>query len=107
MGNTPTILEGGQGHGQGDAHATSRDDRGRSVSNDGAQGEKLLTKCEVAQLCRVETRTVDRWVAAGKITCYRTPGGRLLFRERDVLMTADRAGARPSEWPVMQRAIRP
>ena len=89
MGNTPTILEGGQGHGQGDAHATSRDDRGRSVSNDGAQGEKLLTKCEVAQLCRVEIRTVDRWVAAGKIRCYRTPSGRLLFRKKDALVTSD------------------
>jgi excisionase family DNA binding protein len=76
------------------------------MSNDSAQGEKLLTKCEVAQLCRVEIRTVDRWVAAGKITCYRTPGGRLLFRERNVLMTADREGDRRSEWPVMRRAIR-
>ncbi len=76
------------------------------MSNDGAQGERLLTKCEVAQLCRVETRTVDRWVAAGKITCYRTPGGRLLFRERDVLMTADQAGARRSELAILQGAVR-
>ena len=74
--------------------------------NDGPLSEKLLTKGEVAQLCRVEIRTVDRWVAAGKITCYRTPGGRLLFRERDVLMAADRAGTPRSEWPLMQRAIR-
>ncbi len=58
--------------------------------NDCAPGEKLLTKGEVAQLCRVEIRTVDRWVAAGKITCYRTPGGRLLFRKRDVLRANDR-----------------
>ena len=58
--------------------------------NYGAPGEKLLTKGEVALLCRVEIRTVDRWVAAGKIRCYRTPGGRLLFRKRDVLMAADR-----------------
>ena len=57
--------------------------------NDCAPGEKLLTKGEVAQLCRVEIRTVDRWVAAGKIRCYRTPGGRLLFRKSDVLMAAD------------------
>ena len=57
--------------------------------NDCALGEKLLTKGEVAQLCRVEIRTVDRWVAAGKIRCYRTPGGRLLFRKSDVLMAAD------------------
>ena len=59
------------------------------MRNDSAPGEKLLTKGEVAQLCRVEIRTVDRWVAAGKIGCYRTPGGRLLFRKRDVLMAAD------------------
>ena len=62
--------------------------------NDGAPGEKLLTKGEVAQLCRVEIRSVDRWVAAGKIRCYRTPGGRLLFRKRDVLMAADRGQER-------------
>ena len=76
------------------------------MSSDGALGEKLLTKCEVAQLCRVEIRTVDRWVAARKIKCYRTPSGRLLFRERDVLMTADRAGVRRSECATMQRAVR-
>jgi excisionase family DNA binding protein len=58
--------------------------------NDGASDEKLLTKGEVAQLCRVEIRTVDRWVAAGKIKCYRTPSGRLLFQKRDVLLTGDR-----------------
>jgi excisionase family DNA binding protein len=50
----------------------------------------LLTKGEVAQLCRVEIRTVDRWVAAGKLKCYRTPGGRPLFQESDVLIVADR-----------------
>ncbi len=60
--------------------------------NEGVPGEKLLTKGEVAQLCRVEIRTVDRWVAAGKIKCYRIPSGRLLFRKRDVLLAADRDG---------------
>ncbi|OLC43322.1 MAG: helix-turn-helix domain-containing protein [Chloroflexi bacterium] len=62
--------------------------------NEHAAGEKLLTKGEVAQLCRVEIRTVDRWVAAGKIKCYRTPSGRLLFRQRDVLMTTERRDGR-------------
>ncbi len=64
------------------------------MRNNGAPGEPLLTKGEVAQLCRVEIRTVDRWVAAGKIRCYRTPGGRLLFRKSDVLMAADRSQER-------------
>jgi len=62
--------------------------------NECAPGEKLLTKGEVAQLCRVEIRTVDRWVAAGKIKCYRIPSGRLLFRQRDVLMTTERRDGR-------------
>ena len=61
--------------------------------NDCGPGEKLLTKCEVAQLCRVEVRTVDRWLIAGKIRCYRTPSGRLLFRRNDVLMAIDRKPA--------------
>jgi excisionase family DNA binding protein len=56
------------------------------MRNEVAPGEKLLTKCEVAQLCRVEIRTVDRWVAAGKLRYYRTPSGRLLFRSSDVLI---------------------
>ena len=47
--------------------------------------EKLLTKGEVARLCRVDVRTVDRWLMAGKIGCLRTPSGRVLFRKHDVL----------------------
>ena len=33
---------------------------------------KSLTKGEVAQLCRMQIRTVDRWVAADKISGFRT-----------------------------------
>ncbi len=76
------------------------------MENDGGSDEKLLTKGEVAQICRVEIRTVDRWVAAGKIKCYRTPSGRLLFQKRDVLMAIDQcqervrsSGAPPSGVP--------
>jgi predicted site-specific integrase-resolvase len=47
--------------------------------------EKLLTKGEVARLCRVDVRTVDRWRTAGKFDCHRTPSGRVLFRRHDVL----------------------
>ncbi|PYM87113.1 MAG: hypothetical protein DME09_00495 [Candidatus Rokuibacteriota bacterium] len=65
--------------------------------NDYAPGEKLLTKGEVAHLCRVEIRTVDRWVAAGKIKGYRVPSGRLLFRRRDVLVAADRRQERDGQ----------
>src|SRR2546425_933574 len=41
--------------------------RGRAMPNNDLGSEKLLTKGEVAQLCRVEVRTVDRWLIAGKV----------------------------------------
>jgi excisionase family DNA binding protein len=67
--------------------------RGRAMPYDYGGNEKLLTKGEVAQLCRVEVRTVDRWLIAGKIRCYRTPSGRVLFRRDDVLIAMGRAAA--------------
>jgi predicted site-specific integrase-resolvase len=54
---------------------------------------QLLTKVEVARLCRVDVRTVDRWLTAGKVGCHRTPSGRLLFRKGDVLMVVAAAVA--------------
>jgi predicted site-specific integrase-resolvase len=55
------------------------------MSSENANDEKLLTRGEVAQLCRVDVRTVDRWLMAGKVICHRTPSGRVLFRKGDVL----------------------
>lgn len=58
-----------------------------------AGDEQLLTKGEVARLCRVAIRTVDRWLTAGKVGCHRTPSGRVLFRKRDVLTVVARGPA--------------
>jgi predicted site-specific integrase-resolvase len=55
------------------------------MSSEYSDNEKLLTKGEVAQMCRVDIRTVDRWLTAGKVCCQRTPSGRVLFRTHDVL----------------------
>lgn len=35
----------------------------------------VLTPREVATLLRVDVRTVKSWLAAGKLTGFRTPGG--------------------------------
>ena len=70
-----------------------------AMPNDHGGSEKLLTKGEVAQLCRVEVRTVDRWLIAGKIRGYRTPSGRLLFRMNDVLTAIEREPARSTPPP--------
>ena len=64
------------------------------MPNDDGGSEKLLTKGEVAHLCRVEVRTVDRWLIAGKIRGYRTPSGRVLFRMDDVLTATEHEPAR-------------
>jgi excisionase family DNA binding protein len=65
------------------------------MSSEIPDDEKLLTKGEVAQLCRVDIRTVDRWLTAGKLGCQRTPSGRVLVRKRDVLTFVARAETSP------------
>lgn len=57
--------------------------------------ERLLTPREVAAMFRVDTKTVTRWAAAGRIECVRTPGGHRRFRESVVqeLLSASVEGA--------------
>jgi hypothetical protein len=85
----PVSVSAESGHGFGDAasgheiaHQRSSGER-RATWNGHASDEKLLTKGGIALLRRVEIRTVDRWVASGKLRHYRTPSGRLLFSETD------------------------
>lgn len=42
--------------------------------------DPLLTSTEVAELFRVDPKTVSRWAAAGRIDSVRTPGGHVRFR---------------------------
>jgi excisionase family DNA binding protein len=44
----------------------------------------LLTPSEVANLFRVDPKTVTRWAAAGRIRSLKTPGGRRRFRESGI-----------------------
>lgn len=37
--------------------------------------EEFLTSAEVAEMFRVDIRTVARWAKTGKVTSIRTPGG--------------------------------
>lgn len=46
--------------------------------------ERLMTPGEVAELFRVDPKTVTRWAAAGRINSIRTPGGHRRFRESEV-----------------------
>lgn len=49
-----------------------------------AAPDKLLTPSEVAQLFRVNPKTVTRWARAGKLTAIRTLGGHRRFRASEV-----------------------
>lgn len=46
--------------------------------------EPLLTPAEVAQLFRVDAKTVTRWAKAGKLSAIRTLGGHRRYREAEV-----------------------
>lgn len=46
--------------------------------------ENLLTPAEVAQMFRVDPKTVTRWAKSGKLTSIRTLGGHRRYRESEV-----------------------
>ncbi len=46
--------------------------------------EELLTPAEVAQMFRVDPKTVTRWAKTGKLTSVRTLGGHRRYREAEV-----------------------
>jgi len=46
--------------------------------------EQMLTPAEVAEMFRVDTRTVTRWAKKGRMNSIRTPGGHRRFRETEV-----------------------
>ena len=46
--------------------------------------DELLMPAEVAQMFRVNPKTVTRWARAGKITAIRTLGGHRRFRASEI-----------------------
>ena len=46
--------------------------------------QALLTPAEVAELFRVDPKTVTRWANSGKLTSLRTPGGHRRYKESEV-----------------------
>lgn len=55
--------------------------KGHSVNPD---DHRLLTATEVAELFRVDPRTVTRWALSGRLKSIRTPGGHRRFSEHYV-----------------------
>jgi len=55
--------------------------------------EALLTPAEVAELFRVDPKTVTRWAKAGKLTSLRTLGGHRRYRESEVRNLMGKSGS--------------
>lgn len=55
--------------------------------------EKLLTPGEVAEMFKVNPKTVTRWARAGKITAIRTLGGHRRFSADEIRTILDHAHA--------------
>lgn len=53
----------------------------------------LLTPGEVAEIFRVDSKTVSRWASAGKLASIRTPGNHRRYREADVQALLTERGA--------------
>ena len=51
----------------------------------GAETDNLLTPAQVAQMYKVDPKTVTRWAKAGRLSCIKTPGGHRRYSEREVL----------------------
>lgn len=56
----------------------------------GFQPEPLLTPSEVAEMFRVDSKTVTRWAKAGKISSRRTLGGHRRYPENEVKALLER-----------------
>lgn len=57
---------------------------------------ELLTPGEVAEMFRVNPKTVTRWARSGKISAVRTLGGHRRFRASEVRRFLDEVGSLPS-----------
>ena len=57
--------------------------------------DALLTPAEVAQLFRVNPKTVTRWARSGKITAIRTLGGHRRFKAKEVRRCLDQMELEP------------
>jgi excisionase family DNA binding protein len=62
-----------------------RDDVAPATSRRSDEREVLLTPTEVAEMFRVNPKTVTRWAKAGKISAIRTLGGHRRFRASEIV----------------------
>lgn len=65
--------------------------------DDTEANKRLMTKGEVALYCRVEVRTIDRWMASGRLKALRISRRCVRFRFGDVLIALDKIDQSPRD----------
>jgi excisionase family DNA binding protein len=55
------------------------------MKNAPIEHEELLTPAEVADMFRVDAKTVTRWAKAGKLTSIRTLGGHRRYMQAEIM----------------------
>lgn len=60
-----------------------------AANDESGPPDALLTPSEVAQLFRVNPKTVTRWARAGKLSAIRTLGGHRRFRASEIKRCMD------------------
>ena len=73
--------------------SSDRPSSARDGGSPGAGPDRLLTPGEVAELFRVNPKTVTRWARAGKLSAIRTLGGHRRFRASEVSRFLDQLSA--------------
>ena len=68
----------------GDEADTDRSVQRGKAMQDRTDSDALLTPSEVAEMFRVNPKTVTRWARAGKISAIRTLGGHRRFRAIEI-----------------------
>ncbi len=63
----------------------------------GVTPEPLLTPAEVANMFRVDPKTVTRWANGGKLSSIRTMGGHRRYREAEVRALLAGGDTRPAQ----------
>ncbi len=68
----------------GDANGTGTGDDSHTGTINDMDTTQLLTAGEVAELFRVDPKTVGRWARIGRLRCIRTLGGHRRYFKTDV-----------------------
>ena len=78
------------------------------MNDENAPGtERLLTPGEVAEMFRVDPKTVTRWASGGRIGSIRTPGGHRRFKEAEVKALLAKLTVEASDGPALNGSAHP